>query len=645
MCGINGYISPKGVALHDLELMNTTLRHRGPDGQGIYLHPDKTAGLGHCRLSIIDLDGGGQPMSNEDQTLWISFNGEIYNFQELRQGLEDRHQFTTRSDTEVILHLYEEMGEQCVTQLRGMFAFAIYNCRTDTLFLARDHLGQKPLYYYHDNGEFLFSSEIKAILAVRPDLRQMDCQALYEYLTLRIITPPRSMFQGIRKLPPGHVLVFDGGTVRIDRYWTLSFEPKMKIGLPDLLPLLEKQVEQTVATHLVSDVEVGAFLSGGMDSSIIVTMMRRAMDGRFKTFSGNVPYGEYSELKDALLVSRACDTDHHELTIHPSLVRDLPHLVWHLDEPSDPLSVCMYHISRLAREKVKVVLGGDGGDELFGGYDRYYGNIYAGAYALLPEKIRKHILEKLLALMPEGFWYRSLSHKLRWIHQMSFYQGGERYARSLSYFYFSDCYKEKLYTEKFKDLSRLFDPEANLAAYFDSGSATEAIDRMLSVDAMTRLPDHPNMILDRMTMAHGLEARSPFLDHKLAEFCAAIPPHFKVKGTTRRYIQVELAKKLLPEKLLAKKKQGFSSALPYLLAEEFRLLYALFLRDASLVKDGYLNPGAIHELVDAHLAKKADHGNRLWLLLNAEIWYRMNIENQGREEICSLMQHTAHNRG
>lgn len=638
MCGIDGYICPDGVTPDDIEVMNHMLRHRGPDDSGQYINDAGNVGLGHRRLSIIDLDGGHQPMCNEDGTLWITFNGEIYNFQEIRSSLSQRHLFRTNSDTEVILHLYEEKGKGCVKDLQGMFAFAIYDTRKKRLFAARDHLGQKPLYYHHDGNIFAFASEIKALLELKPELRELDHQALYEYLTIRIVTPPRSMFRRIRKLPPGHWLIFQDGRVRVESYWNLKYEPKVQMDFGELLCELEQRIESTVGRHLISDVPVGAFLSGGMDSGIVVTMMNRMLRDGFKTFSGDVPYAGFSEGPFAKMVAERCGTQHYELTIYPSLVRQLPDLIWHLDEPSDPLSVCMYCISELAHREVKVVLGGDGGDELFGGYDRYYGNLYAGYYAMLPEIIRKQLVEKLLNRMPEGFWYRSLSHQLKWIHQMSFYKNGLRYAKSLSYFYFSDRYKKSLYTEHFRKQVGMFDPEVNLTTYYNSDNAEKAIDRMLYVDCMTRMPDHPNMILDRMTMAHGLEARSPFLDHKLAEFCAALPPKVKIKGTTKRYVQVELGKKLLPPALITKKKQGFASALTYLLENEFQLLYSLFLDNSSLVRDGFLRQSAITSLLADHLAKKADHGSRLWLLCNAEVWYRMHIENQGRQALKDYLQ-------
>ncbi len=635
MCGITGYISNNVVMESDIKKMNDTIQHRGPDDSGIFIN--KTVGLGHRRLSIIDLTGGKQPMSNEDDTLWITCNGEIYNYKELRKGLEEKHQFKTRSDTEVILHLYEEKGEDCLKYLRGMFAFAIYDHREKKLFMARDHLGQKPLYYYHDSNDFAFASEIKALLALKPELRELDCNALYEYLTIRIITPPRSMFKKIRKLPPGHFLTFQNGKVLIKRYWHLKYEPKLNGDFDSILEELERQLMSTIKHHLVSDVPVGAFLSGGMDSSLVVAMMSQIAGKPIKTFSGDVPYENYSELPYARMISDKYKTEHHELTINPSLVRMLSEFVCHLDEPSDLLSICMYYISELARKEVKVVLGGDGGDELFGGYDRYYGNIHVSYYALIPHYLRKHLLGKLMNLMPEGFLYRSFSHKLRWMHQMSFYHGGERYSKSLCYFYFSDGFKNRLYTKKFLKSVALFDPEACIKDYFNSHNATELIDKMLYSDSMVRMPDHPVMVLDRMTMAHGLEARSPFLDHKLAEFCASIPPQFKVRGNKLRYIQVELAKKYLPPALIKKKKQGFSSLLTYLLADEFRLLYKTFLNDARLVRDGYLNQSAINLLLNEHLSKRVDHGNRLWLLCNSEIWYRMYIENESKEAIRNLL--------
>jgi asparagine synthase (glutamine-hydrolysing) len=639
MCGICGVVRPYPVEREEVGRMTSALAHRGPDEQGIALRGN--VGLGHRRLSIIDLADGQQPMCNEDGSVWITFNGEIYNFREIRNGLTEKHRFKTRSDTEVILHLYEDKGMKCLEDLRGMFAFAIYDSREKKVFAARDHLGQKPLYYWHDGDHLAFASEIKAILALNPVLAELDAAALYEYLTLRIVAPPRSMFRKIRKLPPAHFLVFQDGNVSVERYWELRYEPKRKGDLSSIVAELERRMLSTIECHLVSDVPVGAFLSGGMDSSLVVAMMSGIAKGRIKTFSGDVPYGGFSEIPYAAMVSERYGTEGHTLTIDPSLMRTLPELVWHLDEPSDPLSVCMYHIARLARKEVKVVLGGDGGDELFGGYDRYYGNAFASYYALLPAVIRKQVIGRLLGLLSEGFWYRSYSHKIRWLHQISFYRGAERYAKSLGYFYFSNGCDSRLYTEEFRKSVSWFDPEGCIKDCFNSGNANELVDKMLYADTMIRMPDHPVMILDRMTMAHGLESRSPFLDHKLVEFCASIPPEYKVRRQRLRYIQVELAKKYLPAALIERRKQGFSSPLTYLLADEFRRLYEIFLKDSRLVSSGFFNPVAVRTLLKEHLERKSDHGQRLWLLCNAEIWYRMYVEGLKKDDLRQLLGNAA----
>jgi asparagine synthase (glutamine-hydrolysing) len=631
VCGICGTINPRGVAREMIQVMTDTLSHRGPDDQGIYV--DAMAGLGHCRLSIIDLGGGHQPMTNEDGSLWIVFNGEIYNYPALRERLQQSHRFVTDSDTEVIVHLYEEKREKCVEELRGMFAFAIWDVKERSLFLARDHLGQKPLFYAHQGEELVFGSEIKALLACNPSLRRMDCRGLHQYLTLRIIAPPLSMFAAIRKLPPAHTLLFKNGRVTIERYWHLRYEPKLTHTVGDLLDELEARMLETVRYHLVSDVPVGAFLSGGMDSSLVVGMMSKVSSRPVKTFSVGVPYERYNELPYARMVAEHYRTQHFEETIYPSLVRVLPELVWHLDEPSDPLSACMYYIAQMARREVKVALGGDGGDELFGGYDRYYGNRYVDHYTLLPKAFRQHVMPRLLRLMPDGFWYKSLSHKLRWLNQLSFVEGGRRYARGLGYFYFTDEFRQVLYGDKLREVIDHFDPEAQLCAYFDCDNAREAVDKMLFADSMVRLPDHSVMILDRTTMAHGLEARAPFLDHKLAEFVARIPASFKVRGRTLRYLQARLAERYLPPPLLRRGKQGFSSPLPYLLANEFRHLFKAFLFNSHLVHNGYLRDEPIQRLLVEHLHGKVDHGNRLWLLCNAEIWYRMAIEGWSRGQV------------
>ncbi|HEX7077783.1 MAG TPA: asparagine synthase (glutamine-hydrolyzing), partial [Candidatus Eisenbacteria bacterium] len=395
MCGIAGILDAGGARPVEVERMAETIAHRGPDEATT--HVEAGLGFGFRRLAIIDLVTGTQPIPNEDESLWVMLNGEIYNYRELRDRLLGKgHVFRTTGDTEVLVHLYEEYGAALVDHLRGMFAFAIWDRPRRRLFLARDHLGQKPLYWAERNGRFFFASEIKAILAVEPAFRAVDPQALDEYFTLRIIADPRSMFAGIHKLPPAHVLEADARGVRTRRYWSLAYEPKLDLGEAEALEALDAEVRESVRLHLVSDVPVGAFLSGGIDSGIVTAMVSALHDGPFKTFSYGLPYGVYDEAPAARSVSRRYGTEHFEGTLGGDVIAGLPRFVYHLDEPSDPLSACLFHLAALTRREVKVAVGGDGGDELFGGYDRYYGALYARHYARLPEVFRRQVVRRVL---------------------------------------------------------------------------------------------------------------------------------------------------------------------------------------------------------------------------------------------------------
>jgi len=639
MCGICGVVAREPVSERVLHAMATSLTSRGPDDEGYYL--DQNAGLGHRRLSIIDLSGGRQPIANEDETLWITSNGEIYNYRGLRDELEKQgHRFRTGSDTETILHLFEQHGTDCLRYLRGMFAFAIWDTKQKRLFAARDHLGQKPFFYANREGRFLFGSEIKALLAADSSLAQMDLQALDQYLTLRIIAPPLTMFRGIRKLPPGHWLTFDlHRGLHIQRYWDIQYKPKLEGSDEELVEELERRLIECLKLHLISDVPVGAYMSGGLDSTLIVAMiMAHGLVEDMQTFSFGLPYKKYDEAPYARLVAEKYRTLHREKTITPSLLNTLPQLVWHLDEPSDPLAVCQYLISETASQHVKVVLGGDGGDELFGGYDRYYGNRYADYYSHVPHFLRKYAVGPALGFLPDGRWYKSKSHQLKWMHQLSFHGGGTRYAKGLGYFYFRQNMRQALYGKEMENIMHQFDPEAAIREPYERATADNMLDRMLYADSLVRLPDHPVMILDRMTMAHGLEARAPFMDHELAEFAARLPVRMKVRGRCTRYIQRRLCEKYLPPQLLTRPKQGFQSALPYMLRNEYKLLFDVFLRESRMARDGILRQEAIDDLLRQHLVGEADHGNRLWLLLNSETWYRMFIEGQSREELSSAIQ-------
>jgi asparagine synthase (glutamine-hydrolysing) len=632
MCGIAGIVGRLDPDGKDMAAMLHALAHRGPDGEGI--HRDDQAVLGHRRLSIIDLEGGRQPLRNAEGTIWLVCNGEIYNYLELRQELEARgHRFVTHSDCEVIIGLYEAYGDALLNRLRGMFSFALWDARKHRLLAARDHLGQKPFFYVAQPDRFAFASEIKSLLALDPGLRRLNLAALDQYLALRLIAPPLTMFRDVVKLPPGHLLVLEkGAPPRVQPYWDLAFEPKhAAVSEERLIDELDERIVESLKLHLVSDVPVGAFLSGGLDSSLLVAMLVKRLGVRdLPTFTVGLPYRQFDEAPHARIVAERYGTEHHELTITPSLKGILPDLVWHLDEPSDPLSLCTWYVSELARKHVKVVIGGDGGDELFGGYDRYYGNLYAGYYGRVPQILRRQLLAPALDLLPSAGWYKSVGHQLRWLHRLSFLDGSERYAASLSYFYFDRQARAALFSRGSRDELLEANAEGALTGPFDS-LIGPPVDRMLYTDSKVRLPDHPVMISDRMSMAHGLEVRSPFMDHRLAEYAARLPSSLKVRGRQLRYIQRKLAARYLPPEILSRSKQGFSSALPYILKNEYRTLYGTYLENSELVRAGVLDGAPIRKLLAEHLGGRIDHGNRLWLLINSEIWYRMMILGQPKD--------------
>jgi len=613
--------------------MLAALRHRGPDDEGT--EQDAACVFGNRRLSIIDLDGGHQPLTSADRSIWLVCNGEIYNHRELRASLEaGGYRFLTNSDCEILIALYERHGDNLVRHVRGMFAFALWDTRKRRLLAARDHLGQKPFYYAQTSRGFAFASEIKALLAFDPSLRHLDLEALDQYFALRLIAPPRSMFRGVHKLPPAHLLVLEDGHEPLIRpYWDLTFEPKLAGSESQIVDQLEERLDETLRLHLMSDVPVGALLSGGLDSSLLVAMLAKRVGVKnLPTFTVGLPHPQFDEAPHARAVARQHGTDHHEWVLPPSLVTLLPEVVHHLDEPSDPLSLCTYHVCALAHRHVKVVIGGDGGDELFGGYDRYYGNLYASDYSRVPSLLRRQVLGRALHLIPEAGWYKSAGHQLRWLHHLSFLSGGNRYAASLSYFYFDRAPRHELFTHAALNALRDADPEAAIREPFERARG-DLVDRMLYADSKVRLPDHPVMITDRMSMAHGLEARSPFMDHRLAEFAAHLRSTMKVRGRSLRIVQRKLAARYLSPEILARPKQGFASALPYILQREYRLLYELFLRSSALVEAGVLRGEPIRALLDEHLSGRADHGNRLWLLINAEIWYRLMISGASCESL------------
>ena len=638
MCGICGKYSPSGVKLEELNSMLGTIVHRGPDDSGCYVNAN--IGLGSRRLSIIDLETGNQPIGNEDRTIWVVYNGEIYNYQTLRLQLESKgHLFHTNSDTEVIIHLYEEVGEQCVDQLGGMFAFALWDERQQKLLLARDRLGQKPLFYARDGSDFLFGSEIKAILALHHKKPELDPLAMHDYLSLRFIPPPHTIFKHIQKLPPAHTLVFQNGHIRLRRYWHLSFREKLALSESEILEALREWLKRTVESHLISDVPVGAFLSGGLDSSLIVAILNGDLGKKTKTFSVGVQESDFDELPFARMVAEQYETQHVEERVAANLIQSLPDMIWHLDEPSDPIAACMFQAARLASRHVKVVLGGDGGDELFAGFDRYVGARYIDSYSLMPLSLRRGLMGPMLDRLPDSFRYKSLTQKLRWVHYLSLQAtAAEQYAEATCFFRFTHEGKRVLYSEHlWKELGERNSTVA-ITEPFNHAEADDFLDRMLYTDFVTRLPEHSLVLTDRMSMAHGLEARSPFLDHELVEFLAKVPAKLKVQNNQPKYLMRKLAANYLPAPILHREKQGFMLPIAYWFRTDLFPVVSQTLENSYFVKAGWFKKESIQRLLNEHRNNRYDHHVRLWMLLNLELWQQLYIEGVGQGALTEKLQ-------
>ena len=533
MCGIAGILTSEHQDV--IQPMTSAMSHRGPDDEGFF--HDAYIAFGQRRLSIIDLAGGRQPIANEDETLQLICNGEIYNSPTLRKELEDRgHRFRTHTDVEVILHLYEEYGRGCISRLRGMFAFALWDSHRHKLLLARDHMGQKPLFFCRTGDALLFASEVKAILAsglIRPE---MDLDALWHYISLRFVPDRYTLFKGIEKLPAATSMLWQDGRIDFERYWCPDFTNKLPGSEEEVTDQLDELLRETVSMHLLSDVQVGAFLSGGIDSSLIAALTANFSADPVPAFSIGVTDQRFNELPYARQVVKKYGMQGLERIVDPDLVQILPRMIWHLDEPSDPFGFGVYLVSQLASEHVKVVLGGDGGDESFAGYDRFAGQRLVDYYCALPEWFRRKVMARGIDLIPESFGYKSLAQKAAWMNDMSFYTSGERYAQSMSFLRFTAEAKTRLFRPE--ALRKLTDRDsiAKILCHFNANNVNELVDRMLYTDLMTRMPDHLLPIVDRMSMAHSLENRSPLVDYKVVEFAASIPTAMKLKGRHLKHI-------------------------------------------------------------------------------------------------------------
>jgi len=638
MCGIAGITgSHRGEAI---KKMTDVLVHRGPDDSGFYL--DENIALGQRRLSIVDLHTGRQPISNENNDLQLVCNGEIYNSPQLRKELIARgHRFKTETDVEVILHLYEDFGDDCVKHLRGMFAFALWDVRKRRLFMARDHLGQKPLFFCQKDGAFAFASEVKGILASGIIQPEIDMQGLWHYVSLRFMPDDHSLFQGIKKLPAAHQLVFENNQVSVSRYWDVEFKNKLKASEAELTDQLDELLLDTVQGHLMSDVRLGSFLSGGIDSGVVSSMMAVLGEKNLPHFSIGTKEKEFDELPYARMVSEKYGMEAHEKVIEPDLIHTIPSMIYHMDEPADPFGFGVYLVSEMASEHVKVVLTGDGGDENFAGYDRYFGQRLVDYYCYLPQWFRQGIVKNISDRIPESFGYKSMAQKAAWVNEMSLFAGGERYAQSMGVLRFTHETKRKLFTPS--AIQDLGDPSSSekILQFFNAENADHVVDKMLYTDLMTRIPDHLLTIADRMTMAHSLESRAPLIDYKVVEFAAMLPANLKLKGNKLKYLLRQVSKRYLPEEITKLKKQGFRFPLGIWFRTDLKDFLLNLFEQSRFVELGIFDKTYIDQILDEHISGKIDHNYRIWVLLNLEYWYRMYFEGETVESMIAFSDELA----
>ena len=601
------------------------IAHRGPDGQGVWV--DGFVGLGHRRLAIIDLSPSGrQPMATSDGAVWVTFNGEIYNFLELRDELEARgHRFQSRSDTEVLLAAYREYGVECLAKLRGMFAFAIWDAPNRRLFIARDRAGKKPLHYWVDRDGIAFASEPKAFLA-DPSFEPRPClRALAEYMTYQYVPQPLSAFEGVAKLPPAHYLLVENGNVTIRRYWKLSYQRKLRISDEEACEALLDRLREAVRLRLISDVPLGAFLSGGVDSSLIVALMAE-LSGHVRTFSIGFEDAEFDERPYARLVAQRYGTDHCEMVVRPSATEIIPKLVWHYNEPyADASAIPTYYVSEMTRRHVTVALNGDAGDENFGGYTRYLGDSVEARFDRSPAAVR-HAVAAVAAHVPVRTRNRSLSNRAaRFLQRLSDVPH-RRYARRMMHF--APEMQAEVCTPEFAAALGDRSPFDLLDDAHRVSDAPDAVDLMLDLDVNRYLPDCLLVKVDIASMAHGLEARSPMLDHVFMEFAASLPSSMKVRNGVTKYILKQAAGPLLPDENISRAKRGFSPPLRSWFRDTFGDYARDILGDGRFARRGYFRMDVVSRLLDEHRRGVDAWQKELWNLLMLELWHRTFIDEK-----------------
>ena len=653
MCGICGEadFNKRRIRMEILQRMCDVLEHRGPDDEGMVLikgdlHSEiapsrgvpawldgPEVGLGHRRLSIIDLSTAAhQPMCNEDGRIWIVFNGEIYNFQEIRERLVKKgHVFKSKSDTEVILHAYEEWGVECLGLFRGMFAFGIWDSNLQRLFIARDRLGKKPLVYFQQNDHFAFASEIKALLQISNVERKVNDIAIHHYLTYQYVPSPDTIFEGIKKLPPAHYLLYHrDGSLKVERYWKLNFNAGSynHIDVKELEDRIRTELNESVKLRLISDVPLGAFLSGGVDSSLIVGIMAKLSGNPVKTFSIGFEEKEFDELSYARLVSQHFGTDHHEFVVKPNAIEILPKLVWYYNEPfGDSSAIPTYYVSKMTRDHVKVVLTGDAGDENFAGYPRYLRSKYVSWFTRLPEKVQRSLLPAFLRILSQSPWRRKTLNRLADFMEMLSSHQGRNYAEQIKIF--NQKEKDDVYSEDFSRQVKGTDPLDYLIKKYEDGDTDDPLEKLLYLDMTTYLPEDLLVKMDIATMANSLEARVPFLDHQFIEEVAGIPSHLKLKGSTTKFILKKAFSDFLPEAILKRRKMGFGVPISRWFRNELKKYVYEILLDPRTLNRGYFKREGIEHLLNDHIELRYDHSARIWALLVLEMWFRIFVDKEG----------------
>jgi asparagine synthase (glutamine-hydrolysing) len=626
MCGITGIVRRDGAQI-DRELlarMNDAIRHRGPDDDGFYFSDG--VGLAMRRLAIIDLKSGRQPIHNADRTAWIVFNGEIYNYRELRKQLEALgHTFYTDSDTEAIIHAYDEYGTDCPKHLRGMFALAIWNERDKSLFLARDRVGKKPLLYAQTGDQLIFGSEFMALLAHPAVSREVNYEAIHHYLSFISVPAPLTAYQAIRKLEPGHWLLWQNGEIKSERYWQIDFSRKVNISEQEAGERLSELLRDAVRVRLMSEVPLGAFLSGGIDSSAVVALMAQESSEPVKTFSIGFEEQDFSELHHARRVAEHVGAEHHEFIVRPNAMEILPTLVEHYGEPfADSSAIPSYYVSRETRRFVTVALNGDGGDECFAGYERYAAMNLAQRYTkLLPAAVRNGVVANLANALPEFKTRGALSKGKRFLKAASL-SPIQRYLRWISAF--DENAKLDLYSDGFRERTKDFSTVGIIQPWFAKANGAGIVDASLLTDTMTYLPNDLLVKMDIASMTVSLEARSPFLDHHLMEFAASLPEKLKLRRMTTKYLLKRVLKDLVPADILSRGKMGFGVPIGHW----FRGTMQPFLRETLLSEKALgrnlFQSEKVRQLVDQHVEGRIDHSHRLWSLLMLELWFQRFID-------------------